>query len=758
MTISVQGPDGVVNQFPDGMADADIEKAMAQHYAPPTAQPQAQPDLLDRTRQSLKDAYQAPDAGFATKAASTLGLVPIDLMRGLRDSIPAALTAPARSFTDPNFDPIPEAANLAGLITSTIRVGGSPLLREAAGSAGTALREASPLTMVAKEAPAPTRQAIKNQSTQAYKAATDAGIVVTPEAFQNFASDTTAALKEKGLNDRLHPNVAAALDDIKAAAASGQPQTLQDIETLRRVSTSAVQGAVNNDQASKAGALVRSIDGFINNLEPDHLVAGDAAAGVPALNDARALWTKNAKLGDIEDIADTASRQDDPNKYIKQQFTRITKDSDSFNRYTPDEQSLILDIAKTGKMEALGKLAPSLDLAGIAKIGAYVGGAAISPLTLGLPAIGFGAKALAQRGRQASLSALEDTIARGGPAQSFMDRFQFKPPPPTPENFPLLPPPSLYGSADGRVMNGSQATRFMPDEMQAGAQPGTSATLPPDSSPSPQLMLPPPRFAVTREGQAMSPGQAMQYMPDERQAGMQPGTSRAFPDPQAPPPQLQLPPPRMFSTPQGQAMNARQAMQYVPDERQAGVQPGTSRLLSAEPSPSEAPLLLQQKSRTLLEGAGPSNNREAAFVSAPDGSPDFGGISSEAVKASNGVLKPLPIRLSVGNNRYGLEHISPSRAETMNAMGFPDAESFVDYVSKNHNMIVQQSNGRIGLIVAPGQGKLRSGAPANNYMAMELRPEGDHYSVTTIIPDAADRYLKSGGKLLLWRRGPNPAN
>lgn len=37
MPISVQGPDGTLNQFPDGTPDAVIERAMAEHYPPPSA-------------------------------------------------------------------------------------------------------------------------------------------------------------------------------------------------------------------------------------------------------------------------------------------------------------------------------------------------------------------------------------------------------------------------------------------------------------------------------------------------------------------------------------------------------------------------------------------------------------------------------------------------------------------------------------------------------------------------------------------------
>lgn len=143
--------------------------------------------------------------------------------------------------------------------------------------------------------------------------------------------------------------------------------------------------------------------------------------------------------------------------------------------------------------------------------------------------------------------------------------------------------------------------------------------------------------------------------------------------------------------------------------------------------------------------------RGPSFLKSPAGTVDWGNIAPDAVAASGGKLKDVPIRIMEGAEDFGYDHMQPERLRRIQRLGFSGPDDFVDYVAKNHNMVVEQDNGRIGLVVAPGRG-LERNRPANNYMAVELRPNGDHYGVTTVLPNAADSYLNSGGKTTIWQR------
>lgn len=69
---------------------------------------------LDRADKYLRQQYHDPDSGFGAKALSTLGMVPVSLAKGLAQ----AFTAPGRSITDPAFDPVSEAQNMAGMVAT----------------------------------------------------------------------------------------------------------------------------------------------------------------------------------------------------------------------------------------------------------------------------------------------------------------------------------------------------------------------------------------------------------------------------------------------------------------------------------------------------------------------------------------------------------------------------------------------------------------------------------------------------------------
>lgn len=439
MPISVKGPDGVINQFPDNMADADIEAAMSQHYAPAQAAQPVAPQEAPVAKGSFMQDLTNPDP--TTYYPKTLPIPMVKESSGARRfGAPALIQDIYKMFVmggqgatgqlspDQSAQASPEIAMM---------MAGAPIAKEAPALAKTAAKDAGELAttiadraprLLPKEAAAPTREAIKTASQNAYKTAEDAGVIVAPEPFKAFADETALALKKSGVNDRLHPNAAAAMDDIKAAADSGKPQTLQDIEILRRVANSAVKGAANDDQAAKAYTVVNSIDDFINNLDASKLVEGNADVAVPALNQARPLWAKNAKMGDIEDIVDVASREDEPAKYIQQQFRRISRNQKRFSRFTKDEQSVITDIAKTGALGQLGKLAPSVDLAGIIKTAPFAGAAIMgNPLALGVPIVAYGAKKLSESARMSNVDKLSDIIARGRPAQSLLGRVTTQP-------------------------------------------------------------------------------------------------------------------------------------------------------------------------------------------------------------------------------------------------------------------------------------------------------------------------------------------
>jgi hypothetical protein len=139
------------------------------------------------------------------------------------------------------------------------------------------------------------------------------------------------------------------------------------------------------------------------------------------------------------------------------------------------------------------------------------------------------------------------------------------------------------------------------------------------------------------------------------------------------------------------------------------------------------------------------------FIISPRGGVDWASIGREIEDATKGAVKAGPIRVVRGTKDYGYEHLTPERMKRMQALGFETPSAFFDHVASNYNLILGQPTGRPALVVSPGQG-FKSNRQVHNFMAVELEPFAGYYSPTTIVPDATEQYLRSGGKFELWRK------
>ena len=82
------------------------------------------------------------------------------------------------------------------------------------------------------------------------------------------------------------------------------------------------------------------------------------------------------------------------------------------------------------------------------------------------------------------------------------------------------------------------------------------------------------------------------------------------------------------------------------------------------------------------------------FVKAPNGSDDFAVITPE--KATKTGLKPIPIRLEPGNEKWGMEHIRKHLAE-IKQTGFGSLGEFIEFVANNFQY-AKDIDGSINLV------------------------------------------------------------
>jgi hypothetical protein len=242
---------------------------------------------------------------------------------------------------------------------------------------------------------------LKAASSQAYQDATAAGAVFKPSAYDNFVNTLIPDVKKAGFDAGLHPKAASVLSRI--ASEQGQPQTLDNMEILRRVVKSA---AASNepDERRIAGIIQGKLDDFVGNAGPNEIMGGNPAVAIPALQDARKLWSQASKADTIETLIDRA-KLSAPNfsgsgmeNAIRTEFRALAKNEKKMRLFTDDEQDSIRKVAMGGPVEnamrMIGKFAPTgVVSSGLSSGTGYMLGGPVGAAAV--PAAGFGARQLA---------------------------------------------------------------------------------------------------------------------------------------------------------------------------------------------------------------------------------------------------------------------------------------------------------------------------------------------------------------------------
>lgn len=131
------------------------------------------------------------------------------------------------------------------------------------------------------------------------------------------------------------------------------------------------------------------------------------------------------------------------------------------------------------------------------------------------------------------------------------------------------------------------------------------------------------------------------------------------------------------------------------------------------------------------------------FIPAPDGSTDFGEITSDMAKAAG--RQAGKIRLQQGNESWGLQHIEQRHGAEIRDAGFADVPAFVADIAQHIDQVWKPAATR-QLVALHAAGK-------NRVMFVELQPGrdegGDFYTVKTAFP-ARPGYTKKEKWKLLW--------
>jgi len=270
---------------------------------------------------------------------------------------------------------------------------------------------------------APTREAVRAESQNAYQRATQAGVIVSPTSLQNAVGNIAKQVADAGYDPGLHPRVKAVLDRLELEGQ--QPRTLDELERLRRVASGAA-ASNERDERRLGKIIVGQIDNYVNKLDAPDLIAGDKA-GINELRTARNLWSRNAKADVFEQMVDRAQTtgesvytQSGYENALRGEFRRLANNQNKLRQFTADEQAEIKQIARGGNLQnmlrLMGKFSPTSVIAAplSAGTGYVLGGPAAA---VGVPAVGLAARRASEQMMQRQVDDLINQILMGRPLQ-----------------------------------------------------------------------------------------------------------------------------------------------------------------------------------------------------------------------------------------------------------------------------------------------------------------------------------------------------
>lgn len=242
-----------------------------------------------------------------------------------------------------------------------------------------------------------TSDQIKDLSRQLYKEADEKGGVMNPEFTNKFLTIGENA-KPKPIAGSVitkeDKKFIDSIDDFKPL--EGKNLTLEDAERIDQALGDKIDslleggGKIGNN-ARKMIKVQKEFRDSLDELKDSEIVGGKE--GLEAAKQARYLWSRAAKLRDIEKVITRANLTDNPSTSLKTGFRNIFINDPKMRGFTGDEKVLIKKAAETGILTDLLRTPFASRLLPIAELASGGLGAAAAAQAAGIAARG-GATAL----------------------------------------------------------------------------------------------------------------------------------------------------------------------------------------------------------------------------------------------------------------------------------------------------------------------------------------------------------------------------
>jgi hypothetical protein len=259
---------------------------------------------------------------------------------------------------------------------------------------------------------------LKTAEKAAYDASEKAGVIIKPQGLQDLSTDIKTKLADFGYDPGLQPRIAPVLNRLDDL--SNGNITLKGVHTLRKLAGNA---AISQDKSERTAArmVIDSIDNFMDNLGPQHVLVGDRLTGPKALKEAISLGRrvrKNERFLEAVNSAELRAASTGSGGNVENATRQnVRKLLEKGKGFTGDEKAAMDEIVRGTPGQNFLRLTGKLSPQGNGLMAALgVGGAMVNPAFGVASLTGLGAKSLADRGVRQGVEALDALIRSGGDA------------------------------------------------------------------------------------------------------------------------------------------------------------------------------------------------------------------------------------------------------------------------------------------------------------------------------------------------------
>lgn len=359
------------------------DQASVQQDVQPAQEPTVGQQILgglENIASIATSAISEPVAGLRGLAAQVAGEDPTQAIESTRE----ALTFQPRTETGKKqqqsiaetLAPVGEAVTSIekGLGDSVFELTGSPTLAAAATSLPTAVLELlgfkgsktltkpSALKTTKKQVQkaivesAPEVRQLKKVARQVYDEIDNSGVSLKPGSYDRMLENVEQATKKSGLDARVTPRAAGALEVLRDA--TGRGVNIGEVDTLRKVAQNVAKN-IDPTESALGNIIVSEIDDFLDNLKASDINKGTESAAKTGkkFKAARKLWGRARRSELIQEAIEKGEkRASGAENGIRIELDKITRNKKLSKFFPKDELKAINDVVKGDFAQNMTKL------------------------------------------------------------------------------------------------------------------------------------------------------------------------------------------------------------------------------------------------------------------------------------------------------------------------------------------------------------------------------------------------------------------